>query len=75
MAIIPACHAGDPSSILGCGGLFYFYLKINKMWMFFLLSNTIKINMYNRLSFEDKLSQKYLQKNLIEIQLRKSLFP
>ena len=22
MAIIPACHAGDPSSILGCGGFF-----------------------------------------------------
>ena len=20
VAIIPACHAGDPSSILGCGG-------------------------------------------------------
>ena len=22
VAIIPACHAGDPSSILGCGGFF-----------------------------------------------------
>jgi hypothetical protein len=29
VAIIPACHAGDPSSILGCGGLFYFFQIAN----------------------------------------------
>ena len=25
VAIIPACHAGDPSSILGCGGFYFFH--------------------------------------------------
>jgi hypothetical protein len=30
VAIIPACHAGDPSSILGCGG-FLFLKKTKKI--------------------------------------------
>ena len=32
MAIIPACHAGDPSSILGCGGfyIFFYHMEIEE---------------------------------------------
>ena len=49
MAIIPACHAGDPSSILGCGG---FFINIT-------LPKLINVNIrgfHKRKSFQGKIT-------------------